>query len=111
VEFKTKELWNKMRTVYKYEIALLPCIVTTIRTYAEASVLSAGFDLNGIPCVWMLVDTDADEVDYHFYVSGTGDMLPPLSLNYIKQLQDGDYIYHLWEIDEPLNEKYLSRIK
>jgi hypothetical protein len=100
-----------MKTIYKYEIVLLPCIVTTVKTYAGAEVLDAGFDLNGASCVWLLVDTDEDEVDYHFYVSGTGDILPPFDMSYIKRIPYEDYIYHVWKINEALNEKCLSRIR
>jgi hypothetical protein len=61
---------NNMKTIYKYPIKITAEQEITMPD--GANVIHAGLDLQGEPCVWAQVDTDAKPVPVSILVYGTG---------------------------------------
>jgi hypothetical protein len=64
-----------MQTVYKYRLDR-DCDI-----HAGAKFVNVGKDLEGVPCVWAIVDTTNNLVRYKFHCIWTG-----------RPLRGGDYI-------------------
>lgn len=86
-----------MKTIYKYYIHEGE---NFIESYRGASMLSAGIDCNGAPCVWMEVDTSAPAATFKVYCVGTGWPLDEILNNernyFINTINDGEYIWHVF---------------
>lgn len=80
-----------MITVYKYP---LHGPVTKIATKAGSSPLSVQIQ-NGIPCLWMEVNTDSIETrDYIVYLAGTGTEVQ--GHHYISTIQIDQFVFHAY---------------
>lgn len=89
-----------MKTIYKYNIE--PCMeAIPIKTYAEAKVLSAGIDPNGVPSIWMEVETEAKSATYYFYCVGTGwdcgSIFANHKVEFVGTILDMPYIWHIFK--------------
>lgn len=87
-----------MRTIYKY-----PLTVTghnALRMPKGAEVLTVQMQ-HGVPCLWVLVDTDAPECERVLRIYGTGH---PISDDenalYVGtfQLSGGAFVFHVFEV-------------
>ena len=67
-----------MRVVWKY---VLKPGLNTFHVPVQSTVLSVGC-AQGEPCLWALVNTEAEKVERHFYTVGTGHELPDVGISY-----------------------------
>jgi len=83
-----------MQTIWKFEIKNNLAIEIPI----NAEILTAQTQ-NGIPCLWILVDPEAEKQTRHFNVYGTGQMITENPGKYINtfQMQGGLFIFHVFE--------------
>jgi len=90
-----------MKTIWKYRLRELD-IVSRIRMRKGAKILHFGTQLDK-PCLWALVDSDAEEVYREFLIVGTGwkfEEKKGKKLKYIGTiLVRGDsLVWHLFEV-------------
>lgn len=85
-----------MRVIYKYPIHEN----IEIELPADAQILSAQLQY-GEPVLWILLDPSTPKTKRHIIGVGTGHQVPDNS-NYIGtfQLNDGDFVIHLFEIKQ-----------
>lgn len=48
-------------------------------------------------CLWAQVDSDAPQVARYFSVVGTGHRIPNGKMNHVGTVQDGTFVWHLFE--------------
>ena len=83
-----------MRTIYKYQLE--PS--SEVEIPEGGKVLTFQYQ-NGIPTIWVLVDTSNPPVKRKFLIQGTGWELPDYNMNYIGTAQQGRFlVWHLFEI-------------
>jgi len=92
-----------MKTIYKYSIPLISAEFD-MELPVGAIILSLQIQ-GGIPCVWAMIDKDADKEQRHFrfYATGypIGKIPKDLSLHYIGTVQaSGGVVWHLFEMGE-----------
>ena len=67
---------------------------------------------NGVPCIWALVDTGSFLTKRTFEIFGTGQAIPDdvIKRNYIGtfQLDNGDLVFHCFEIDS-IDSCYINK--
>jgi hypothetical protein len=81
------------KVIYKYEvdnIVVMP---------HKAEILTVQLQ-NGRPWIWALVDTEKPSVERNFNVIGTGWEIEECNHKYIATFQDGDMVWHVFEILE-----------
>ncbi len=82
------------RSVYKYSLAdgvvVLP---------KNARILKVGMQ-DEIPCLWALVNPEAERETRYFAISGTGDLIPD-AWEYVGTIFDRRYVWHVFEIPNP----------
>jgi len=89
-----------MQTIYKFQITLND--KTTVRVPKNAKLLSAQVQ-HGIPCVWVMLNTDEEKVDRHLYLATTGNPMPYLKYDewiFVDtfMMYDGALVVHLFEV-------------
>ncbi len=87
---------DEKRTVYKYTIPGPDCV---IEMPCDAYILTMQMQ-RGEPCIWAMVTPDADKVQRHFVMRGTGHQLDDWesSDNYIGTFQTRQgLVFHLFE--------------
>lgn len=62
----------------------------------RCKVLSAGLDIQGQLCVWVLLDPTADEYVFTVAVVFTGETFYPTKDSFIGTVVDGRYVYHVF---------------
>jgi hypothetical protein len=86
--------------IWKYQIGTHVVTDSTIEVEMPkgAKILHAQTQRE-IPCVWALVDPDANLETRYFYIVGTGDDMPSDG-RYVGTVsqQDGVYIWHIFEV-------------
>lgn len=102
-----------MSKIYKYQLE----IGTTVVSMPEdARVITAQVQRGNL-CMWVVVDPNAEVIDRHFAVVGTGHHVPD-SAKYIAtfQLDNGGFVGHVFEVqpykipdnpDDPNNAYHL----
>jgi len=86
-----------MITIYKYELKEGPFGMPK-----GSEILTIQMQ-NGLPYIWALVDTDA-ELDFTcLVVIGTGQEMPEkFNYKYISTFQNGQFVWHVFEINKKL---------
>ena len=85
-----------MKVIYKYELSEHRM---TFSIPAHAEVLCVQVQ-RGMPCLWMLVDTyygDVGAKDRTFVIEGTGNEFEGHNIKYIGTVQQGVYVWHVFE--------------
>ena len=95
-----------MKTVYKYQLRLTDEQEIRIPTLIENDVLVKLSDQvlkietqRGIPCMWVLVDSDAEKLPRHVFTRGTGHSCDDRRRDeYLGtyQLDNGNLIFHVF---------------
>ncbi|REC56978.1 hypothetical protein DRF62_02130 [Chryseobacterium piscium] len=87
-----------MNTIYKYELQTIEQQTISMPVGSEILKLDLQF---GIPCIWVKVDTNSELGDRNFFTVGTGNYLHDGDLDFIGtyQLLDGNFVYHVFEIN------------
>lgn len=86
----------KSNIIYKYPLNDFEFMAAVIR------FLNVGIDPNGSPCVWALVNPDADEQEkriWKIYRVGTGWALDSRFFDnkiYLGTLTEGAHVWHYW---------------
>lgn len=83
-----------MKTIYKYAIDINGPNV--INTHCMPEFLSFQMQ-DGMPYIWLLVDTNQFITEYRFTIVGTGLSVPDRS-RYRGTVQDGQFVWHLFEL-------------
>ena len=92
-----------MKTIYKYGINI---DITSIALPQGSKIFSAGYDPNGVLCVWVAVDTQEEEIEERFvYLTGTGWPLEDLkdwNYRFIDTVIDENngLVWHVFELEE-----------
>lgn len=86
-----------MKKIFKYEVALQGEFKLNIERHA--TILCCQMQ-NDKPKIWAIVDTEAPADERTFKLYGTGHEIGDTNLKYIDtiQLQDGLYVFHLFEV-------------
>jgi len=79
------------KTIFKYSIN-----GSFIKIPDGGEILSVQHQ-NGVPTMWVLVDTDKPLVDREFLMFGTGDEIEVDGLTHIHTLQENGYVWHIFE--------------
>ena len=84
-------------TIYKYPFAVNDEV--TILMPDGAKILHVDCQA-GLPCVWAMVDPNKPEVPQHFYIFGTGHLIPELfgHDNHVATFQQGPFVWHMFGI-------------
>jgi hypothetical protein len=88
------------KTIWKFPVKITDD--TFLSMPKDAEILS--FQLqSGIPCMWALVDEDAEKIERHFEMFGTGHLVPcdkGINRKYIGSvilIKHYNQVYHLFE--------------
>lgn len=91
-----------MLSIWKYSVE--PAAFMQLLTVPEkAEVISCGTDAEGMPSIWVLVDTDAPARLMEYCVVGTGwdlGFMQNRGLMFIGTIKDGPYMWHVFVGDE-----------
>ena len=84
-----------MNEVWKYKIVGLKCEIAMPKSAKVLSVQTQNCE----PHIWALVDPNEETKERVFYVFGTGFPCPRPASEYVGtfQLNDGDFVLHLFE--------------
>ena len=84
-----------MKKVFKYPLSL-HSVTQLIPFENELDVLYVGLDPQGIPHVWVLVDSDLPSKPIIFYVVGTEHDLPQDATHYVGSYADRLFMWHVF---------------
>lgn len=81
-----------MKTIYKYTLNNVG-----IEMPIGAEILTVQIQ-NDKPCIWAMVDPEAEKKVRHFQVFGTGQPIPEVSMKYIGTYQElgGSLVWHVF---------------
>lgn len=84
-----------MKTIWKFELHIDEPVTLLMPVGAEVLTVQAQGD---IPCIWAIVDPNAETETRRFYVRGTGHPLREVG-RYVDtfQLNGGALVFHLFE--------------
>lgn len=84
-----------MITIYKYPVEIDKQIIIMMPWGAKFLCIQVQ---NGVPCIWVQVDTDEALVERKFFWYGTGNP-SDMTKNYLGtiQLHNGNLVFHLFE--------------
>lgn len=86
-----------MTKIFKYPLVGADGVAkSTLKVPAGAKPLYVGLDADEVACVWMLVETSQMEVDYPFWIFGTGWEIPSLAIKYFGTFKQGPFIWHVF---------------
>jgi hypothetical protein len=86
-----------MRTIWKFEIAIVA--PGLIRMPKGAEILTVQTQ-HGVPCVWAIVDPQAEKEDRYFEILGTGQPVyegEEVDRAYVGTFQQPPFVWHLFE--------------
>ena len=88
-----------MRTIYKYQLDLVVTQVVMLPKGAEILTVQKQFRSLGTEtmCMWALVDPDAKAEPRTIFIQGTGFEIHADFKRYIATVQDGPYVWHVFE--------------
>lgn len=82
-------------TIWKFQLKTVA--VQAVSMPPDAKILSVQ-DQYGIPCLWAVLDPDAQTVQRCIEIFGTGHEVPTAERNYIGTVQDADgFVWHVFE--------------
>lgn len=82
------------KTIWKYQLAITE--TQEIEMPVDAGILTAQMQA-GTLCLWAFVSPDAPKERRQFEVLGTGNPIPDGSCNYIASVQQGQFVWHVFE--------------
>lgn len=82
-------------TIWKYPMPLCKHFSISMPHGAEVFTVQVQ---GGVPTAWAIVDTDAVKEPLHFRWVGTGQKLDENKSQYVGTIQDGDFVWHLFEV-------------
>ena len=86
-----------MKTIWKYEIRAMPSF-QELMVPKGSEFLSAQMQ-NDLLCLWFKVDSLMIEHECKsFVIFGTGQKFDDTGLNFLSTVQDGRYVWHLFEV-------------
>lgn len=80
--------------IYKYPIQLTDQQIIHLPLYAK--IISAQLQ-NGVICLWAILDPEAVDLTRRIVIAGTGHPMPDLPLRFIDTVQDGSFVWHVFE--------------
>ncbi len=83
-----------MKTIYKYPIKITD--EQEIQMPGEVTVLHAGLDPQGVPCVWAMVDSDLPTGPVSILVIGTGNPMPYVAHTHLGSFVQGPFVWHVF---------------
>jgi hypothetical protein len=84
------------RQVWKFPIG---AAVQGLQMPVAGKPLHVGLDPEGIACVWMEIESEANRVSRRFHVAGTGWNIPSPS-EYVGSWKEGPFMWHLFDLGE-----------
>lgn len=85
-----------MKKVFKYSMRLEDYPV--IKGCRQGPILEFAKDPDGMPCVWILVDPEAEEITRQFRLAGTGHALAASVDNFCGTIHIRGMVFHLFEV-------------
>ena len=82
-----------MKTIFKYTLHMFS--EQTIDMPKGAQLLTAQMQ-NGVPCVWALVDTNADDAKRTIFIHGTGHEIIH-DHPWVATFQDRAFVWHVFD--------------
>ncbi len=82
-----------MKVVYKYALTFPCCEVAMPKA---AQILSVQMQQNNM-CLWALVDTEQPKELRYLEFHGTGNPFNPFGLVHVATIQEGQFVWHLFE--------------
>lgn len=86
------------RTIWKYSLAVTD--EQTLRVPAVRDVLCVQMQ-GPVPCLWAVVDPNADPKPLKIYTYGTGNPLPDDPGRYVGTYQMGVFVWHVFMAEFP----------
>lgn len=83
-----------MKTIYKYPIEITD--EQEIQIPFGATVIHAGLDPQGTPCVWAMVETRNSPEPVSIFVVGTGNSLPFVPESHVGSFVQGQFVWHVF---------------
>jgi hypothetical protein len=84
-----------MITIHKFPLQLREEQEITLRHGAQI----LDFQIQrGSLCCWALINTEKPEAKRTIIIVGTGHAVPKYSMRFISTVQDGAYVWHIFEI-------------
>ena len=87
-----------MKKIYKYPIEITDNQI--VEMPVGAKILTVQIQ-NGVPCIWAMVDPEAEKEKVHIRVHGTGHNVPDSDrLEYINsiQMRGGVLVFHVFKV-------------
>ena len=84
------------KVIYKYPLQVNDAVFVLIPKGAELLCVQTQFNR---PCLWALVDPDAESEEVRFRICGTGHPVKEENLQYIDtfQIEDGRLVFHVFK--------------
>lgn len=85
-----------MLTIWKYPLEIMGEQTISISEHNQPLDIQMQ---NGQPCLWAVVDTDADQVERKVYIVGTGQDVNPIKhvrAYYVGTVQEGRWVWHVF---------------
>ncbi len=86
-----------MRTIYKYPLRTLDA--QAIAMPETAKILTVQMQ-NGVPTLWAEVETTHNCRPRWFAIVGTGNPMPGGGTKYIATVQQGPFVWHVFELTD-----------
>lgn len=86
-----------MKTIWKFELGIEDRRLLEIPIGAEVLAVQVQ---GSTPCMWALVDPDAEREVRDFIMCGTGHVIPDVELKHLGtyQLYSGNFVGHVFEV-------------
>lgn len=83
-----------MNTIHKYPIEIAD--IQTVMMPDQCTIIHAGLDPQGVPCIWAIVNAACDKREFTIAVIGTGNPMPSL----IRGVHLGSFSqdYFMWHV-------------
>lgn len=86
-----------MTKIFKYRME--PGTTVGVELPLGSSVLSAGADPNGEPCIWVLIADCEQKMIRKFVTYGTGWPINKVPQKFIGRADCGAMVWHIFEVD------------
>lgn len=83
-----------MKTVYKYPIRITDKQLIAFPENAE--IKHVGLDPNGVPCLWIELDTKQPDQLRDLYIVGTGRPIPEEATKHIGSFVQDPFVWHAY---------------
>jgi hypothetical protein len=83
-----------VRTIWKFPLG---GVVSVIEMPKDAQIVH--FDAQGGPCLWAIVDPEAEKEYRTFHVVGTGELFPDIvNVEYVATMLTPPFVWHCLEV-------------